>query len=234
MGKVGTWLGKYAGARVTGALLGSALGYVSHPNGRGALSLPRAALVPKKGTKKSTNSESWRKRLSDMIEQGDTPIARAALGAALGAGLGHGAEKLLRSGRRAPIPAHAPVAPELISTVPFYPPMRSSIGRHSIKLASKREDAASPLRDAVLVGGGTAVGAGLGYGLSALLKARYGAEFKGVPPDARLKYLVPASAVLGGASALTHVLRQRAEARAARTEKAASVMYGWDYEPDTN
>lgn len=85
---------------------------------------------------------------------------------------------------------------------------------HFIKLAdAKARDGDSALKDVALVGGGTAIGAGLGYGTAALLKKRYGKGFRGASPGSRLKYLVPISAGLGGAAALTHVLRQRAEAR---------------------
>lgn len=85
---------------------------------------------------------------------------------------------------------------------------------HFIKLAdAKAKKEPSTLKDVALVGGGTALGAGLGYGTAALLKKRYGRGLRGSSPDSRLKYLVPVSAGLGGAAALTHVLRQRAEAR---------------------
>lgn len=83
-----------------------------------------------------------------------------------------------------------------------------------MKLADAKVNKKSDgLKDIALVGGGTALGAGLGYGTVALLKKRYGRGFRGASPDSRLKYLVPISAGLGGAAALTHVLRQRAEAR---------------------
>ena len=83
-----------------------------------------------------------------------------------------------------------------------------------LKLAeAKKDKGPSTLKDIALVGGGTAIGAGLGYGTAALLKKRYGKGLRGSSPDSRLKYLVPVSAGLGGAAALTHVLRQRAEVR---------------------
>ena len=83
-----------------------------------------------------------------------------------------------------------------------------------LKLAeSKKVERPSTLKDIALVGGGTALGAGLGYGTAALLKKRYAKSFRGASPDSRLKYLVPISTALGGAAALTHVLRQRAEVR---------------------
>ena len=82
-----------------------------------------------------------------------------------------------------------------------------------LKLAeAKKDKGPDTLKDIALVGGGTAIGAGLGYGTAALLKKRYGKSLRGSSPDSRLKYLVPLSAGLGGAAALTHILRQRAEA----------------------
>jgi hypothetical protein len=102
------------------------------------------------------------------------------------------------------------------------------------KYAQKNAEERSALKDALLVAGGTGVGAGLGYGAAALLKKRYGDVYKGLPPNERLKYLVPASAVIGGASALTHVLRQRAEAQARPSQqKRAHMLLGRYYEPDT-
>ncbi len=85
---------------------------------------------------------------------------------------------------------------------------------HFMKLAdAQKRKEPDTLKDIALVGGGTALGAGLGYGTAALLKKRYGKGLRGAAPDSRLKYLVPVSAGLGGAAALTHVLRQRAESR---------------------
>jgi len=80
----------------------------------------------------------------------------------------------------------------------------------------------SAVRDALLVGAGTAVGAGLGYGATALLKKRYGEAFKGSSPESRLKYLVPAATAAGALAPLVHVLRQRAEMRADQEQRHAS------------
>jgi hypothetical protein len=80
-----------------------------------------------------------------------------------------------------------------------------------LKLADKKSstNSGSTLKDILLVGGGTALGAGAGYGLGAFMKKRYGAAIKGADPRARLKWLVPAGAAAGGALALTQVLRQQ-------------------------
>jgi len=106
--------------------------------------------------------------------------------------------------------------------------MLGNMGKAAELRGGKRPNR-SALRDALLVAGGTAAGAGLGYGTAALLKKRYGDVAKGIPPDQRLKYLVPAASAIGGLSALTHVLRQRAELRAERAESqkhAAFYMRG--------
>ena len=81
-----------------------------------------------------------------------------------------------------------------------------------IKLAEKKSKR-SLLKDVALVGGGTALGAGLGYGTAALVNKRYGKTIKGMSPSKRLRVAVPVAAGAGGLLALTHVLRQRADAR---------------------
>jgi hypothetical protein len=80
-----------------------------------------------------------------------------------------------------------------------------------LKLAE--ESPRSLAKDIALVGGGTAVGAGLGYGTAALINKRYGKTIKGMSPEQRLRIAVPAAAGAGGLLALTHVLRQRADSR---------------------
>lgn len=90
-----------------------------------------------------------------------------------------------------------------------------------IKMGEAREDREGrgrALRDLGLVGAGTAIGGGVGYGLAAMLRKRYGATIDGVSPDTRIKYLAPAVAATGGAAALINVLRQRAEARSRRSK----------------
>jgi hypothetical protein len=91
-----------------------------------------------------------------------------------------------------------------------------------VKIAGHSSDGEqrSALRDALLVGAGTATGAGVGYGTTALLKKRYGGVFKASAPEKRLKYLVPAATAVGAVVPLVHVLRQRAEARSASARKA--------------
>ena len=81
-----------------------------------------------------------------------------------------------------------------------------------LKLAEKKKKR-SLAKDIALVGGGTALGAGLGYGAAALANKRYGNTIKGMSPQKRLRVAVPAAAGLGGLLALTHVLRQRADSR---------------------
>ncbi|MEC8306294.1 MAG: hypothetical protein VXZ72_00340 [Chlamydiota bacterium] len=83
-----------------------------------------------------------------------------------------------------------------------------------LKLAEKRtKKKRSLLKDVALVGGGTALGAGLGYGSAALFNKRYGHTMAGMSPQKRLNLAVPAAAGVGGLLALTHVLRQRADSR---------------------
>ena len=81
-----------------------------------------------------------------------------------------------------------------------------------LKLAEKKKQR-SLLKDVAIVGGGTAAGAGLGYGAAALVNKRYGKTLRGMPPQKRLNIAVPAAAGVGGLLALTHVLRQRADSR---------------------
>jgi hypothetical protein len=81
------------------------------------------------------------------------------------------------------------------------------------------EEPRSGLRDALLVGAGTATGAGIGYGAAALLKHRYGDAWKGLPPETRIKLLGPIGAGTGTLAGLVHVLRQREEARMAREQQ---------------
>tara|TARA_B100000214_G_C23927972_1_gene609316 strand:+ start:433 stop:729 length:297 start_codon:yes stop_codon:yes gene_type:complete len=91
-----------------------------------------------------------------------------------------------------------------------------------LKFAEKKSKPNSNIKDILQIAGGTAVGAGLGYGAGLLLKNKYGKKLDRVDPNKRLKYLVPVSAGLGGAAALVNVLRDRSEMRAkknARTNK---------------
>lgn len=81
-----------------------------------------------------------------------------------------------------------------------------------LKLAEKKKKRGL-LKDIALVGGGTALGAGLGYGTAALFNKRYGKTLAGMSPQKRMNIAVPASAGVGGLLALTHVLRQRADSR---------------------
>ena len=81
-----------------------------------------------------------------------------------------------------------------------------------LKIAEK-EERRSLAKDIALVGGGTALGAGLGYGATALINKRYGKTLRGMPPSKRLQIAVPAAASAGGLLALAHVLRQRASSR---------------------
>lgn len=88
-----------------------------------------------------------------------------------------------------------------------------------IKLAEEREDRGRALRDLALVGAGTAIGGGAGYGLTSLLRSRYGQAIDASSPDKRIKWLTPAAALVGGAMGLTGVLRQRAESRSKKSKK---------------
>ena len=80
-----------------------------------------------------------------------------------------------------------------------------------IKLAEKKQqhNTDSLLKDIVIVGGGTALGATAGYGLGGLLKKRYQASLDATSPNQRLKYLVPAATVLTGAASLVPLIRSR-------------------------
>ena len=89
---------------------------------------------------------------------------------------------------------------------------KSVEGEYFIKLAEKKKKR-SLAKDVALVGAGTAAGAGLGYGASALFKKRYKRALEAMPPQQRLRLAVPAAAGVGGLLALTHVLRERADRR---------------------
>ena len=83
-----------------------------------------------------------------------------------------------------------------------------------LKLAeNKKKRQQSLLKDVALVGGGTALGAGAGYGAAALFNKRYRSTLAGMSPQQRLNLAVPGAAGIGGLLALTHVLRQRADSR---------------------
>ena len=79
-----------------------------------------------------------------------------------------------------------------------------------IKLAEKKENNTdSLLKDLLIVGGGTAIGATAGYGLGGLLKKRYQKSLDAASPNQRLKYLVPATTLLTGAASLVPLIRSR-------------------------
>ena len=56
---------------------------------------------------------------------------------------------------------------------------------HFLKLAEDQKDRRGLAKDLALVGGGTALGAGLGYGSAALLNKRYGDTVRGMSPQQR-------------------------------------------------
>jgi hypothetical protein len=80
----------------------------------------------------------------------------------------------------------------------------------------KNQSHRDALKDLALVGGGTALGAGAGYGISELMKKRWGLELEAMSPKSRIKVLTPLTMALGGTVALTTLLRQRSEARKRR------------------
>tara|TARA_B100000214_G_scaffold375560_1_gene362690 strand:+ start:6687 stop:6986 length:300 start_codon:yes stop_codon:yes gene_type:complete len=82
-----------------------------------------------------------------------------------------------------------------------------------LKHAEKKSKERSNLKDVLSIAGGTAVGAGLGYGTGLLIRKKYGKKIDHIDPKKRLKYLVPTAAALGGGAALVNVLRDRAELR---------------------
>ena len=82
-----------------------------------------------------------------------------------------------------------------------------------IKLAEESENRKKMLKDLGLTVGGTALGASVGYGASALLKKRYQHVLDKIDPQKRIKYLAPTAATLGGALSIAHLLRNNAKRR---------------------
>ncbi len=69
-----------------------------------------------------------------------------------------------------------------------------------VKLASKQEDSGNKLRDLALMLGGSAAGATAGYGLSKLIRGKFGTTLSKVDPKDRLKYILPALGLAGTAT----------------------------------
>lgn len=78
---------------------------------------------------------------------------------------------------------------------------------------SKREKMKERYKDVATMAGGAAIGGGLGYLAQRGLYNAYGRELNRVPPDVRLKYLVPASTAVVGGLAVSKLMRDRERRR---------------------
>jgi len=78
---------------------------------------------------------------------------------------------------------------------------------------NSREQAKERFKDVASMAGGAAVGGGLGYLAYRQLNKSYGSHLRRLPPEVRLKYLVPASTALVGGVAVSKILRDKAKRR---------------------
>ncbi len=69
-----------------------------------------------------------------------------------------------------------------------------------VKLASKQGEDGNKLRDLAIMLGGSAAGATAGYGLSKLIRGKFGETLSKVDPKDRLKYILPALGLAGTAT----------------------------------
>lgn len=76
-----------------------------------------------------------------------------------------------------------------------------------------REKMKERYKDVAVMAGGAAVGGGLGYLAQRGLYKAYGKELGRVPPEVRLKYLVPASTAVVGGLAVSKIMRDRERRR---------------------
>lgn len=84
---------------------------------------------------------------------------------------------------------------------------------------TKREKAKERFKDIAAMTAGAAVGGGLGYLAQRSLYKNYGETLRRVPPEVRLKYLVPTSTALVGGLAISKLLRDKAKENRNRLKK---------------
>lgn len=86
---------------------------------------------------------------------------------------------------------------------------------------TKRERAKERFKDIGAMAAGAAVGGGLGYLAQRSLYKNHGETLRRVPPDVRLKYLVPTSTALVGGLAISKLLRDKAKESRDRLKREA-------------
>ena len=86
---------------------------------------------------------------------------------------------------------------------------------------NKREQAKARFKDVAAMAGGAAVGGGLGYLTYRQLAKSYGGPLRRLPPEIRLKYLVPASTALVGGIAVSKIVKDRAKMKRNRVRAKA-------------
>lgn len=91
-----------------------------------------------------------------------------------------------------------------------------------VKLAEHEPDNGSRLKDLGLIAGGSAAGAGLGYGASRLIRKNFGQTLAKIDPKDRLKYLLPALALAGTATTIAKLQQNNYT----KNEKTASHYLG--------
>ena len=92
-----------------------------------------------------------------------------------------------------------------------------------VKLAEHKPDHdGSRLKDLALMAGGSAAGAGLGYGASRLIRKNFGTTLAKVDPKDRLKYILPALALAGTATTIAKLQQNNYT----KNEKTASHYLG--------
>lgn len=92
-----------------------------------------------------------------------------------------------------------------------------------VKIAERKEDQdGSRLRDLGIMLGGSAAGAGLGYGASRLIRGNFGKTIAKVDPNDRLKYILPALTLAGTAT----MIAKAQQNNYTKNEKTASHYLG--------
>jgi hypothetical protein len=91
-----------------------------------------------------------------------------------------------------------------------------------VKLAEHTPEHGNRLRDLGLMVGGSAAGAGAGYGASKLIRKKFGPTLAKVDPKDRLKYILPALALAGTATTIAKLQQNNYT----KNEKTASHYLG--------
>ena len=87
----------------------------------------------------------------------------------------------------------------------------------------------SKMYDIGVIASGAALGGGLGYLAQRSIHKAYGDNLAKMPPNSRLKYLVPVSTAVVGSLALSRALKARAKAKREQMSKTSSFQRDWVY-----